>query len=60
MAGFVVGKLGDRDPHGGGAIDVELDEKGGPFGGDAKSGPCHLEGWFADTVECSAYVPGRD
>ena len=56
----VVCVLGDGEAYCGGAVQVKLDEKLGPFFGDPESGPGHLEGRFADAVEGAAYVPGRD
>ena len=52
--------LGDREAYGGGAFQVELDEKLGPLRRDPKAGPGHLEGGFADAVKGAAYVPGGD
>ena len=52
--------LGDGESYCGGAVQVELDEVLGPFRGDPKAGPSHLEGRFAYAVECAAYVPGGD
>ena len=52
--------LGEREAYSGGAVQVKLDEKLGPFFGDPESGPGHLEGRFADAVEGAAYVPGGD
>ena len=52
--------LGDGEAYCGGAVQVKLDEKLGPFLRDPESGPGHLEGRFADAVEGAAYVPGGD
>ena len=52
--------LGDREAYGGGAFQVELDEKLCPFLRDPKAGLGHLEGGFADAIEGAAYVPGGD
>ena len=52
--------LGDRETYGGGAFQVELDEKMGPFHRDPEAGPGHLEGGFADAVKGATYVPGGD
>ena len=56
----VVCVLGDGEAYCGGAVQVKLDEKLGPFFGDSESGPGHLESRFADAVEGAADVPGRD
>jgi hypothetical protein len=37
-----------------------LDEELGPFRGDSKACPSHLEGRFAYDIEGVAYVPGGD
>ena len=52
--------LGDREAYGGGAFQVELDEKLSTFLRDPEAGPGHLEGGFADAVKGTAYVPGGD
>ena len=52
--------LGEREAYGGGAFQVDLDEKLGPFLRDPKAGTGHLEGGFADAVKGAAYVPGGD
>ena len=52
--------LGERETYGGGAFQVKLDEKLGPFLRDPEAGPGHLEGRFAYAVKGAAYVPGGD
>ena len=52
--------LGDGEAYCGGAVQVKLDEKSGPFFRDTESGPGHLEGRFADAVKGAEYVPGGD
>ena len=43
----VVCVLGEREAYGGGAFQVELDEKLGPFLRDPKAGSSYLKGGFA-------------
>ena len=52
--------LGEREAYGGGAFQVELDDKLGPFLWVPKAGPDNLEGGFADAVKGAAYVLGGD
>ena len=50
--------LGDGKAYGSGAFKVKLDEKLGPFRGNFKARPCHLEGRFAYAIKGAAYIPG--
>ena len=50
--------LGDGKAYGGCAFKVELDEDLGPFRGDPKACPGHLEGRLAYAIKGATYVPG--